>query len=349
MVICTEPKAESVILKLNPNATCVVPESCKDLTQIFELLADPGFLGKGYTRIVLDSYTELANSLAGWIYSHNSANSESPEIGRRISIEEFGPIQQWGIVLVKAIQLSGLPSIVIVRSDSKTVGRVQQIVPAGLGNSPKNLPALLIPTVESRFDHEQNGYIWDSRPDDYSQRCGLPWLPPVFNGTADEFLALIDNGGEGAIEAEHQPEQPETPAQKPRRRAKVQVVTPQPDSQQPVPTHQEVNLHPEPHDAPTASQKETQAETDEPAEPDNDQTIDRQQQSQIWELLDRYRVDPDSFLQWAGSRNLLVTDSPEAGIADIRLDQYQYLLNLFNHDRSRGQFLLHLNNLKKIA
>ncbi len=204
LVICTEPKAEAHVLKLNPAATCWVPESCADLEKIFEWLGDPKLADAAFTRIVLDSYTELTEMLPDWIL-RKQAQDAVLELGRRIDIGEYRPVQQWGIGLIRAIQLSGLPSIIIARSDAKEQGRVQKIVPAGLGSSARNLNAQLVPTVEARFDEELQLFIWDSRPDEYSQRCGLLWVPPVWTGTADEFLAAVENGEQMPKDAPAEP------------------------------------------------------------------------------------------------------------------------------------------------
>lgn len=193
LVICTEPKAEAHVLNLNPAASCWVPESCQDLEKVFEWLGSPKLADHGFTRIVLDSYTELTEALPNWILKRSNP-SAGLEIGRQIELQEYKPVQQWGIALVRAIQLSGLPSIIIARSESKKVGRDQRIVPAGLGSSVQGLPGQLVPTVEARWDEEIQTYIWDSRPDASSQRCGLKWVPQVFNGTADEFLAVVESG-----------------------------------------------------------------------------------------------------------------------------------------------------------
>jgi len=201
LVICTEPKAEAHVLMLNPAATCWVPESCNDLMDIFQWLGDAKLLEQGFTRIVLDSYTELTELLPNWILRKQAADANL-ELGRKISIDEYRPLQEWGVALIRAIQLSGLPSIIIARSDSKKVGLLEMVVPAGLGSSARNLNAQLVPTVESRWDSELQDYIWDSRPDEYSQRCGLLWVPAVFRGTADEFLAAVERG-------EGQPQGPE--------------------------------------------------------------------------------------------------------------------------------------------
>lgn len=191
IVICTEPKAEAHVLRINPEATCWVPESCKDILDICEWLSRPDLLTKGFTRIVLDSYTELTELLPEWILRH--ANPTIPrEIGRKIELQEYRSIQEWGMAMVRAIQDAGLPSIIIARSESKEVGRIRKVIPAGLGSSVKGLPAQLVPTVESRWDEELTTWVWDSRPNEYSQRCGLPWVDPVWSGGAEEFLAMVE-------------------------------------------------------------------------------------------------------------------------------------------------------------
>lgn len=193
LVICTEPKSEAHVLNLNQGATCWVPESCADLERIFEWLGSPKLAEHGFTRIVLDSYTELTEALPNWILRKANPGI-GLEIGRRIELQEYGSVQQWGLAVVRAIQLTGLPSIVIARSESKDVGRTRRILPAGLGSSVKGLPAQLVPTVEARWDQEMQAYIWDSRPDECSQRCGLPWVPAVWDGSADDFLAVVAGG-----------------------------------------------------------------------------------------------------------------------------------------------------------
>lgn len=205
LVICLEPKAEAHVLRLNPSATCWVPESCQDIERIFEWLGKPELQEQGFTRIVLDSYTELTEQLPDWILKKQAADAVL-ELGRRIDLAEYRPVQQWGLAMIRAIQLSGLPSIIIARSDAKESGRITRIVPAGLGSSSRNLNAQLVPTVEARWDEELQGYIWDSRPDEYSQRCGLLWVPTVWSGTADEFLAQVESGS-----AELAPEPPPPP------------------------------------------------------------------------------------------------------------------------------------------
>lgn len=184
LVILTEPKAMSVLRQVNPNAVGLVPESTKDILDLFTRLGQPGWLeGKNIDRIVLDSFTDLTHSLPGWM-------KDGGGILLKMEIQEFGDLKSYALALVKAIQLTGFPSIIIARSTVKRVGRVDKIVPDGYGKSVEELPGKCLPTIEARFDHEL-GYVMDSSPDECSQRCGLPWVPPIFNGTALEFLELV--------------------------------------------------------------------------------------------------------------------------------------------------------------
>ena len=146
-------------------------------------------------------------------------------------------------------------------------------------------------------------------------------MPQVWTGTADDFLKLVDSG-----KAE---EQPEASAEKPKRKRKEQP---------------EANQEPEPapdtepqHKEPVASQEEGTHE------PDNDQSINAEQQSQVMYYLDSYKINHDAFLAWASRKDLLVSDLPNPTLADIRLDQLEYILSLLTHDRSRLNFIQHLN------
>lgn len=214
LVICTEPKAEALVLKLNPSASCWIPESCMDLLQISRWLGDPKLYAQGFTRIVLDSYTELTEMLPDWILRRQAADAII-ELGRRIDINEYRPVQQWGIALIRSIQLSGIPSIIIARSDAKETGKIHKVVPGGLGSSARNLNAQLVPTVEARFDDEMQQFIWDSRPDEYSQRCGLLWVPPIWTGSADDFLAAVENGEQAGTPGEAELPPPSAPEKAP--------------------------------------------------------------------------------------------------------------------------------------
>jgi hypothetical protein len=184
LVILTEPKAMSVLRQVNPNAIGLVPESTKDILDLFVRLGQPDWLeSKKIDRIVLDSFTDLTYTLPSWM-------KDGSGILLKMEISEFGDLKSYALALVKAIQLTGFPSIIIARSTVKRVGRVDKIVPDGYGKSVEELPGKCLPTIEARFDQEL-GYVMDSSPDECSQRCGLPWVPPVFNGTALEFLGLV--------------------------------------------------------------------------------------------------------------------------------------------------------------
>jgi hypothetical protein len=186
MVILTEPKAMSVLRQVNPQALGFVPESTKDLLDLFTRLGQPEWLaGKGIDRIVLDSFTDLTYTLPSWM-------KDGTGILLKMEIQEFGDLKSYALALVKAIQLTGYPSIIIARSTVKRVGRVEKIVPDGYGKSVEELPGKCLPTVEARYDSEL-GYLIDSTPDECSQRCGLPWVPPVFQGSALEFLEAVAN------------------------------------------------------------------------------------------------------------------------------------------------------------
>jgi len=321
LVICTEPKAEAHVLTLNPDAVVVVPESCADLLRICEQLADPSITKRGFTRIVLDSYTELTEALANWILIHESGNP-NVQIGRKLSIDEYRPIMQWGLTLVKAIQRSGLPSIIIARSDAMEVGRIQMIVPAGLGSSSRKLPSQLVPTVEARYDDELREYIWDSRPDEYSQRCPLKWVPQIWTGTADDFLSLVESGA-----AEAQQENQTDP----------QTQTNEAEGQ--------------PQDEPQdASQESNGVDDVEDVKGDStDIRLSPEQAAQINRYLNNYRIDTIAYLRWAHSKGLLIPNGSDYGVEDLRADQYGYLESLFKHDRSRNQFIRHLNTLAQTA
>ena len=190
--IVFEPKAEAQILNYNPNATAWAPESIKDLLDVFQWLGSPKLLEQGFTRIVVDSFTDLTASLPEWLVAHNTPDAAG-QIARKMEIQEYNDVQGWALAVVKAVQSTGLPTIIIARSESVKQGRIERIVPMGLGKSVNKLPGLLLPTVEARIDSE-SGFIWDTTPDEYSQRCGLPWVPHVWNGTADDFLALVERG-----------------------------------------------------------------------------------------------------------------------------------------------------------
>lgn len=192
LVILTEPKAESVLRQLNPNAVGLVPESLDDLEQLLQILGNPEKTAK-FDRIILDSFTELTLASPRWI----QARAGRSGVLAKLELSEFGQLRDYALAVVKAIQLTGLPSIIIGRSTSKRVGLVERIVPDGMGKSVEELPGKLLPTAEARFDPEL-GYVIDTAPADHSQRCGLPWLPAVYQGSCLDYLRLIEAGPQGA-------------------------------------------------------------------------------------------------------------------------------------------------------
>lgn len=203
LVILTEIKAESVLKQVNPAAVGLVPESLDDLEHLFEMLGRPEKMAK-FDRIILDSFTELTLAIPRWI------KAKAGQTGTLVKLElsEFGHLRDYALALVKAIQLTGLPSVIIVRSTSKRVGLSERIVPDGMGKSVEELPGKLLPTAEARFDSEL-GYLIDTTPADHSQRCGLPWLPQVFQGSCLDYLALIEAGPQGG---KQEPPPQKTPA-----------------------------------------------------------------------------------------------------------------------------------------
>ena len=107
----------------------------------------------------------------------------------------------------------------------------------------------------------------------------------------------------------------------------------------------------------TRTRKAAKPDVDEPVEPaaieqsttsheepeaEGMETLSPEQQRQVRLCLQSYRIDTIAFLRWARSKGLVATDSADYGIEDIRSDQFGYLESLFNHERSRNQFIQHL-------
>jgi hypothetical protein len=190
LVVLLEAKAQSVLRLINPKAIGLVPESLDDLDNLLVYLGNPQKLAaKGIDRIVLDSFTELTLALPRWI------KEKMGPVGTLVKLEqsEFGSLQDYALAVVKAIQYTGYPSVIIGRSVSKRVGLAESIRPDSLGKSVEQLPGKLLPTAEARFDGEL-GYVIDTTPADHSQRCGLPWVPPVWSGSCLDYLRLIEAG-----------------------------------------------------------------------------------------------------------------------------------------------------------
>lgn len=195
LVILAEAKAQSVLLKINPKAIGLVPESLADLDFLMEYLGNPDKLAaKGIDRIVLDSFTELTQALPRWL---REAVSGPTGTLVKLELSEYGNLRDYALAIVKAIQLTGYPSVIIGRSVSKRVGLADSIRPDGAGKSVDELPGKLLPTAEARFDSEL-GYVIDTTPADHSQRCGLPWVPAVYKGSCLEYLQIVEGGGQAA-------------------------------------------------------------------------------------------------------------------------------------------------------
>lgn len=212
LVILTEPKAMATLLKVNPAAMGLVPQGIREVRGILALLGElhnptgpamakildalglpnvPAVQAKlaKIDRIVLDSFTDLTYTLPAWM-----KDPEGKEILHKMEIQEFGDLKNYALAVVKAIHLTGLPSIIIARSTVKRVGRVEMTVPDGYGKSVEELPGKCLPTVEARRNDE--GLYWiDSSADECSQRCGVPWVPAIFKGTASEMIALMQAQG----------------------------------------------------------------------------------------------------------------------------------------------------------
>ena len=100
-------------------------------------------------------------------------------------------------------------------------------------------------------------------------------------------------------------------------------------------------------EAPPASQENGGEESVVPIVP----LLSPDQQSKIRLYLNIYKVEFQAFLRWASSKGLIAptADVADFGLDDIRADQFTYIESLFNHERSRNQFIHHLNNLKQTA
>ena len=184
-VITTELKSRNRILRLNPQADGFYPESLVELEKLLEVLGSEKFLGAGFDRIVLDSYTELTNSLPDWIILRHSPNLKL-DPGRLIEKQEYGPIMNWALAIVDALMLTGLPVVILCRSEVKEGATVLM----STGSSAKHLSSKVNATFEAVFDQEL-GHLWTSEPSAISPRCGLEEVPQKWNGACLDLLHLI--------------------------------------------------------------------------------------------------------------------------------------------------------------
>ena len=169
--ITTEIKAKNRIRKLNPAADGFFPENLVELEQLLVLLGSEKFLKAGFDRVVLDSYTELTASLPDWIILRHSPGLKL-DPGRLIEKQEYGPVMNWALAIVEALMLTGLPVIILCRSEIKD-GRT---VLMSTGSSAKHLSAKVNATFEAVFEGEL-GFHWTSVPSETSPRCGLEEVP----------------------------------------------------------------------------------------------------------------------------------------------------------------------------
>jgi len=103
-------------------------------------------------------------------------------------------------------------------------------------------------------------------------------------------------------------------------------------------------------ETPVPSQEWTEAQV--PSQKDDDvPCLSPDQQGKLRLYLNTYKVEFQAFLRWASSKGLIAptADVADFGLDDIRADQFTYIESLFTHERSRNQFIHHLNNLKRTA
>ncbi len=197
-VVCLEPKAEAILLSINPDAIVVVPESLDDLRDISKALRNPAEGVKMFpgmdkaTRLVVDSWTDLTAIVGGYIGG-----------GAQISLPQYGDLQRVVFGFLGMAQAGPLPSIIIARSEVQESGggvlRVSKIVPASLGKSVAQLPGKLVATLQAVSVNDRGDtYTIESGPSDSARRSGLPWLKsswdPAVDGDADKLLAVIEGG-----------------------------------------------------------------------------------------------------------------------------------------------------------
>lgn len=184
-VLAPEQKCRAIIPLINPNAKVFPLDTKEDFDKAIIAVQSEKLVENGYTRIVLDSFSELTEFIPGWF-----------GMGFPLQIQDYGTIGNKAMSLVLAMLRSPIPGIVICRSEAKEQGKVSRVVPGSLGKSAANLPAKLVLTGETRHD-DQFGWVVDTTPDSYTQRAGLPWVPSIFSGPADEFLAMVEAGPAG--------------------------------------------------------------------------------------------------------------------------------------------------------
>lgn len=185
LYLAVEVKCRRVVQRLNHDAKIFPVESMDDFTRAIAIVQDPRLVEQGFTRIVTDSFTELTEYLPTWL-----------NLGFPLQKQHYGQIQNKAMELMLALLKAPIPSVTLCRSVAKEFGDITKVVPGSLGKSAENLPAKCILTAESRHDDEK-GWVLDTTPSPYTQRSGLPWVPQIFQGTMDEFLALVESDEPG--------------------------------------------------------------------------------------------------------------------------------------------------------
>lgn len=186
IVLAFEYKTRFLAPLINPNAKVVPIDNQKTFENVMERIAKMTTEDGHYERFVVDSFsdlTERAPDIFGISYP--------------LTYSDYGTIGQKALALIDVLQKSCLPTIVICRSEDKEFGKYHRTVPSSLGKSATALPAKCMLTAEARYD-ERLEWILDTNPDIYAQRSGLPWVPPIWKGTANDYLALIE-GRSGRI------------------------------------------------------------------------------------------------------------------------------------------------------
>lgn len=196
VVVCFEPKAESIIPSINPDSIIIVPESIDDLRDIGKALRSPAEYVKTFpgidkaTRVVWDSWTDMTAMIGGAIAG-----------GSAMQIAQYGDLARIAFGLLGMAQAGPLPSYVIARSDVQEQGsgilKINKIVPAGLGKSVNQLPGKLVATLQAVSVNDRGvPYTIESGPSEIARRSGLPWLrqswDPKEDGDADRMIAVIE-------------------------------------------------------------------------------------------------------------------------------------------------------------
>jgi len=182
LILAVEPKTAAMAHHHNPAAKVYPIDSRESLERAIAMLCNPILADRGYDRVVLDSYSELTERIPSFF-----------GMSYPLQIQDYGSIGNKALAIITALQKCPLPSLVICRSEAKEQGKVNRMVPSANGRSAASLPARCVCTAETRYD-EREGWVIDTSPDEWTQRSGLPWVPGIWRGSADEFIAMVERG-----------------------------------------------------------------------------------------------------------------------------------------------------------